>query len=178
MCDDSGPCAENELNDLISRSDAHPCAVTPTCATLNKSHTLPYCDVNAHPCAVTPTCAIPSKSNTLPCCDVNAHPCAADMYERYGGNHTPHCCTGGAPFERPPCAIPNSTMCYTEHTPRVETDRHCCLCACLPAVRPYRTQSTHSTKTQKTQPTKKRRKRANFKSGELLVIKKSPPNKK
>ena len=103
MCDDSGPCAENELNDLISRSDAHPCAVTPTCATLNKSH-------------------------TLPCCDVNAHPCAVDMYVRYGGNHTPHCCTGGAPFERPPCAIPNSTMCYTEHTSRVETDRHCCLC--------------------------------------------------
>ena len=70
MCDDSGPCAEKELNYLISRSDAHPCAVTSTCATLNKSHTLPCCDVNAHPCAVTPTCAIPSESNTLPCCDV------------------------------------------------------------------------------------------------------------
>ena len=123
MCDDSGPCAENELNYMISRSDAypwavtptcatlnkshtlpccdvnaHPCAVTPTCATLNKSHTLPCCDVNAHPCAVTPTCAIPSKSNTLPCCDVNAHPCAADMYVRCGGNHTLHCCTGGAPL--------------------------------------------------------------------------------
>ena len=65
MCDDSGPFAENELNYLISRSDAHPCAVTPTCATLNKSHTLPCCDVNAHPCAVTPTFAIPSKSNIL-----------------------------------------------------------------------------------------------------------------
>ena len=132
MCDDSGPCAENELNDLISRSDAHPCAVTPTCATLNKSHTLPCCDVNAHPCAVTPTCAIPRKANTLPCCDVNAHPCAADMYVRYGGNHTPHCCTGGAPFERRPCGIPTSTMCYTEHTP----SSRCKLigtAACVPA---------------------------------------------
>ena len=126
---DSGPCAENEIKNFISRFDAHLCAVTPTCAIL-------------------------SKSNTLPCCDVNAHPCAADMYVQYIGNHPPHCCTGGAPFERPPCATPNSIMCYTKHAPTVETDRHCCLYACIPAVRPYRNQSTHSTKTRKTQLTK------------------------
>ena len=32
MCDDSDPCAENELNDLISHSGVYPCAITPICA--------------------------------------------------------------------------------------------------------------------------------------------------
>ena len=112
----------------------------------------------------------PSKSNILPCCDVNAQPCAADMYVRYGGNHTPHC-TGGAPFERPPCAIPNSFMCYTEHTPRVETDRHCCL-LCLPSCGssiPHPEHTQH--KNTKNQPDKKAAEKG--KSGEQLLTKKS-----
>ena len=58
---DSDPWAENELNDLISHSGAHPCAITPICAILNKSNTHDTGIVNAHPCAITPICAIEAK---------------------------------------------------------------------------------------------------------------------
>ena len=61
MWDDSDPCAENELNYLISYSGAYPCAITPICAILNKPNTHDTGIVNAHPCAITPTCAIEAK---------------------------------------------------------------------------------------------------------------------
>ena len=61
MCDNSDPCAENELNDLISHSGAYLCAITPIWAILNKSNTHDTGIVNAHPCAITPICAIEEK---------------------------------------------------------------------------------------------------------------------
>ena len=61
MCDDANPCAENELNDLISHSGAYPCAITPICAILNKLNNHDTGIMNAHLCAITPICAIEAK---------------------------------------------------------------------------------------------------------------------
>ena len=37
MCGDSDTCAECELNNLVLHNSAHPCAMIPICAILNKT---------------------------------------------------------------------------------------------------------------------------------------------
>ena len=62
ICQDSNPCTEIELNNLVPNFNAHPCLMTTICAILNKTKAAIWGVLNAHPCAATPICAILNKS--------------------------------------------------------------------------------------------------------------------
>ena len=62
MCQDSDSCAEIVINPFVPNFNAHPCAMTPIGAILNKTKAAIWGVLNAHPCAVTPICAILNKS--------------------------------------------------------------------------------------------------------------------
>ena len=69
MCEVIDTCAETELITLVLQCIAHPCAITPIRAVLNKAKTAVWGALNAHPCAKTPMCSMLIKphrtTNTL-----------------------------------------------------------------------------------------------------------------
>ena len=58
MCEVIDTCAKIEINHVVVQHNAHPCAMTPIRAILNKTKAAMWGALNAHPCAKTPVCAM------------------------------------------------------------------------------------------------------------------------